>query len=258
MKENRFAFRRPYLFTALIILIVVAVYLLAGTAAFMLEFPDEGFGLYLIANVALTLVLAALLTAMRWWKGTGFQPLTNRRDLWLYALPAAPVLVPLVSILIYGFAPLSFGSVLTFLLLALLVGFVEEAAFRGLILQALLPRGRWLAVIVSSVLFGLMHLMNGLAGSSPADLLVQLGYTIAFGFGWAAVSLRTRSIWPLVIIHALIDFGAFVAGEAFNGPAFEGIMMGISVVFILAFVLYGVLRLRSDPQAQVLEPSPAR
>ncbi|HZW02816.1 MAG TPA: type II CAAX endopeptidase family protein, partial [Anaerolineaceae bacterium] len=248
----------PYWFTALIILIVIAVYLLAGTAAFLLELPNEGLGLYLIANVALTLVLAALVTATRWWKGIGFQPLANRRDLWLYALPASPVLVQLVSILVLGFAPLTTGSVLTFLLLALLVGFVEETAFRGLILQALAPGGRWQAVIVSSVLFGLVHLMNGLAGSSTVDLLLQLGYTMAFGFGWAAVTLRTRSIGPLVIIHALIDFPAFLTAESAAGSGFDVLMMGMSAVFIVAFVIFGVVQMRSEPQAQQLEASPAR
>ncbi len=96
-------------------------------------------------------------------------------------------------------------------MLAGLIGFVEEVFFRGLILRAIAPRGLWKAAIISSIVFGLLHSLNPLAGANPLDTLLQLGYTLAIGFGFAAVALRTRVIWPLVLIHGLIDFASFLA-----------------------------------------------
>ena len=255
MNPKSYAIRRPYLFSTLIILLIVAVYLLAGTAVYLLQRSGSDFTLYLIANVVLTLVFIAILTGMRCWKRTGFQALPNRRDLWLYALPLLPVLGNLV----FGIQTHELRSVLTFFVLAALIGFVEETAFRGLILQALAPRGLWKAAIISAVLFGLVHSMNALSGSDPAYILLQIGYAMAFGFGWACVTLRTRVIWPLVIIHALIDFTSFMAVDLTGEPVFDAYVLGISAVFIVVFTIYGIFMLRLTRQpAQILSASPAQ
>ena len=91
------------------------------------------------------------------------------------------------------------------LLLALMVGFVAESVFRGLMLTALRERGVWRAIIVTSVLFGLTHLANVLAGATVLETISQVAYTIAFGVAFAALVLRTGIIGPLVLAHAAID-----------------------------------------------------
>jgi membrane protease YdiL (CAAX protease family) len=66
--------------------------------------------------------------------------------------------------LVGGLQPTDLGRASSFLALALAVGFVEEVYFRGLMLRPLLARGTWRAVMVSTVLFGAMHL-----GRKPPD-----------------------------------------------------------------------------------------
>jgi membrane protease YdiL (CAAX protease family) len=80
--------------------------------------------------------------------------------------------------------------------LALMVGFVEESVFRGLMLTALRERGVWRAIIVTSVLFGLTHLANVLAGATVLETISQVAYTIAFGVAFAALVLSTGIIGP--------------------------------------------------------------
>ena len=70
---------------------------------------------------------------------------------------------------------------------------IEEAIFRGLILGGLLRRySAPTAIRVSAVLFALMHL-------NPYR------FVTAFPFGLLAgwIYVRTRSLWPCVILHAL-------------------------------------------------------
>ena len=67
------------------------------------------------------------------------------------------------------------------------------------------PTGVWRAVLVSSALFGLVHLSNAmLRGSLGLAALQALGAGTE-GFGLAALRLRTNTVWPLVALHALHD-----------------------------------------------------
>jgi membrane protease YdiL (CAAX protease family) len=103
------------------------------------------------------------------------------------------------------------GRLLLFLALALLVGFVEETYFRGMILRALLRRGPWQAVIISSLFFGILHLLNGAAGANLAATLLQVVYAVAIGLMYAALALRTQTILPLIVTHGLTDFFGYIA-----------------------------------------------
>ena len=239
MQPSNFAIKHPYSFTALMVVSIIAVYLASGTAAAILKLPTSG--LYLIANLALAVLGAGLLTRLRCWKEAGFRAFAVGRDLRLYWLPFIPVLVNLS----FGIAQMSFGQVAFYFVVAGLVGFVEEVFFRGLILRAIAPRGLWRAVIISAIAFGLLHSMNLLAGSNPLDTLLQLGYTLAIGFGFAAVTLRTRVLWPLVIIHALIDFASFLANGGMGSRSVTTVDMVISAIWIVAFTTYGVFMMQA-------------
>ncbi|MDP3068820.1 MAG: glutamate-5-semialdehyde dehydrogenase [Opitutaceae bacterium] len=91
-------------------------------------------------------------------------------------------------------------------LLAIVIAPVtEEIVFRGLILRGLLARWRpWPAIVLSSVLFGVMHL-------NPAQLPVAL--LIGGLLGW--IYVRTRSLGLCIAGHALNNASSYLPGEAF-------------------------------------------
>ena len=78
----------------------------------------------------------------------------------------------------------------------LLAPLIEEALFRGAIERILLKKGfkPWFAIIFSALLFGIIHL--NLVQGVPAFL---------FGIVLGWVYYRTRSIWPGVLIHFIIN-----------------------------------------------------
>ena len=95
----------------------------------------------------------------------------------------------------------------------LLVGFNEELLFRGITLGALLRErgatqlGVYQAVITVSLLFGLAHLIRG----GPVIARLELaGGTAVIGLVFAAVRLRSGSIWVGAALHALGDSVQFV------------------------------------------------
>lgn len=240
--QPSFAIKHPYRFTALLVVMIVVTYLAAGTAAALLKLPPDNTGIvYLIANLALVGLGTALLTRLRWWKAVGFRAMATPRDLRLYWLPLTLVVVNLA----FGFAAMNVGRVVYFFILAGLIGFVEEVFFRGLILRAIAPRGLWKAALISSVVFGLLHSLNVLGGSDPIATLLQVGYALAIGFGFAAVTLRTGVLWPLVIIHASIDFASFIASNGIDSSRATTISMVVAAIYIVAFAGYGVVMLQA-------------
>lgn len=75
---------------------------------------------------------------------------------------------------------------------AVLPSLLEELVFRGYVLRALRPYGDWFAVIVSALLFGLMH---GNIAQIPFALIVGIA------LGWLYV--MTDNIWIPVAVHLI-------------------------------------------------------
>ena len=89
--------------------------------------------------------------------------------------------------------------------------FTEEPLFRGLMQLGLMRRGhRWWAVVFTSLLFAVMHLSPG---QIPPTFLIGLA------LGW--ICLRTRSLWPCILAHAVHN-SVGVFAEMFAPGAIPG------------------------------------
>jgi len=124
-------------------------------------------------------------------------------------------------------------------LLSLLVGALvpaicEEAAFRGYVLSNLRPLGRNAAVVLTGVLFGLMHLS-----------LIRALPLIALGLLFSAAVERSGSIIPGVLAHFVNNATALTlnllfqdtAREALPAPAAEAPLLGMLVSTAMAVLL---------------------
>ena len=84
--------------------------------------------------------------------------------------------------------------VANFIVVAILAPVVEELTFRGLGYRLLEPFGRWTAIILVGLLFGLAH-----------GLVEALPILAAFGSGLAYIRMRTGSVYPGMIVHAAFN-----------------------------------------------------
>jgi hypothetical protein len=94
MNRSPFAERHPYWFVAILEVLVIFVYLLAGTVAHFMNLSNRG--LYGIANLGLTIIAALLLTVMGWWKVVGFKSPDKPRDLLYFIVPFLPIAINLI------------------------------------------------------------------------------------------------------------------------------------------------------------------
>ncbi len=84
--------------------------------------------------------------------------------------------------------------------------------FRGVLFSALSTRLRlWLAIAVTTVLFGSVHLLNFLViGDLPITVTQAIAAAMS-GTLFIAIRLRTGSLYPAIAFHALWDFGTLMA-----------------------------------------------
>ncbi|MBQ7487380.1 MAG: CPBP family intramembrane metalloprotease, partial [Clostridia bacterium] len=90
-----------------------------------------------------------------------------------------------------------------------MVGYVEEMIFRGFLFGAMYRSGSVRrAVCVSALTFGIGHIVNLFAGLATLATAVQMIFAILWGFILTLNYLKSGSLWPSILAHALIDLFA--------------------------------------------------
>ena len=160
--------------------------------------------------VAAPIFLLAVVAYTEWWRQVGLQPDGSINNLKVLAMPALALVVIWAVAFSRG---LPGGTTLTLIgANTLLVGFSEELMFRGILFYgSKMSFGFMGAVVVTSVLFGLMHDMNSLITGNKKQAIFQAFFTTVFGFWIVALRAYLNTIIPLVVIHWLWDFGLFAA-----------------------------------------------
>lgn len=98
-------------------------------------------------------------------------------------------------------------EVLLYILSMLCVGFLEEMIFRGFLFRAMEPNGVKSAIIVSSITFGIGHIVNLINGSG-AELfpnLLQVIYAMSAGFLFVMIFYKTKSLLPCIFTHGIFN-----------------------------------------------------
>lgn len=131
----------------------------------------------------------------------------------------------------------------------LCVGFIEEVIFRGFLFKAIAKDNLKSAIIISSVTFGVGHLVN-LFNGSGMDLvsnLCQICFAIAVGFLLVTIFYRGGSLLPCIITHSAINTLGTFANEA--GFTVEKHIIRILVMTVLT-VAYTIILTKTLPKRQ--------
>ena len=121
---------------------------------------------------------------------------------------------------------------------------IEELCFRGLVLNRLLTYTKaWAALIIQSVLFGLIH-MNFPQGLKSFFCALLLGL----------LYIRFRQLWPCIASHAVINLFAILVSILAHYD--RGISLLIAFVLGIFLVFVGVSLLLKQPAAILDKVSP--
>lgn len=110
---------------------------------------------------------------------------------------------------------LNIAGTVCYILCMLCVGFVEEMVFRGFLFRAMAKDNVKTAVIVSSITFGIGHIVNLINGSGMdlTENLFQITAAVAIGFLFVILYYRGGSLIPCIITHAVINITSAFANE---------------------------------------------
>ena len=225
---------------------IIAYIVLASTG----DNISADLGIAKIVTLPILIVLSAILYFFVRKNG-----LTEKYGLCKPQLPAAkmlyyiPLLVLLTANLWYGVAmnmpPL---ETVLYVLSMFCVGFLEELIFRGLLFLAMARDGVKSAIIVSSVTFGIGHIVN-LFNGSDAELLpnlLQVMYAMAIGFAFVMIYCRTKSLMPCIITHSVFNGLSAIGNEAAMTPQRQ-IISGILLTVIAGgYALYLALAAKEE------------
>lgn len=131
----------------------------------------------------------------------------------------------------------------------LCVGFLEEMIFRGFLFKAMAKKNVKSAIIVSSVTFGIGHIVNLFNGSGMdmVSNLCQVIFAVAVGFLFVTIFYRGGSLLPCIITHSAINSINTFANEA--GFTAEKQMVH-SLILIVITVAYMLILMRTLQEKQ--------
>lgn len=184
-------------------------------------FLDELSSRFVAGIIVRLFILIILLWVLRKFKFENYNGIGKEKTV----INFYPLLLPSVFILMGLLSnwDIYFNADITLLILftcsVFLVGFVEETAFRGIILPLFIQSFRekkhvlYISTILTASIFGLIHFIN--LFHQPENLLgitSQVFFAISIGVFFGGLILRTGSIIATSLFHGFINF-AYGPGE---------------------------------------------
>ena len=83
------------------------------------------------------------------------------------------------------------------------VGFIEEIIFRGYLFRMMEKDNVKVATAVSSITFGIGHIVNLFNGAELVSTLLQICYAMAIGYLFVIMFRKSKSILPCIVAHSM-------------------------------------------------------
>lgn len=150
-----------------------------------------------------------------------------------------------------------------FALDCLMIGLFEELAFRGVLLPSLLERRCgdrrqiFFTTVISSAVFGLVHLVNLVEGAGFGATVLQVGYSFLIGGMCAIVLLKTGNLIYCILLHAIYDFGGGLISTLGDGRLWDIPTVILTVVvslIVVAWMLYLLWTVTPADAARLYQP----
>ncbi len=118
----------------------------------------------------------------------------------------------------------------------LCVGFLEEVIFRGFLFKAMCRKNVKSAILVSSITFGIGHIVNLLNGAEVFSTVLQICYASAIGFLFTIIFYRSKSLIPCILTHSAVNSLSAVGID--RSQTFNMIVAAVLTVVSLAYAVW--------------------
>lgn len=183
-------YKHEILFSILLIILYVLVNMIC----------INNFGITDIRSVIINTVFSLLLILLIiYLKRTTFYGLTKGENIktYLYFIP----LILIISVNLWSGINInnSKKEIICHVLTMLNIGFIEEIIFRGFLFKAIAKDDTKSAIIISSITFGIGHIINLLNGADFIPTLFQICSAISIGYLFVTIFNYSKTLIPCII-----------------------------------------------------------
>lgn len=162
----------------------------------------------MVWQLVFSLLLVACVTILQWHDIAGLIGPTDRGGMTSFylvlSLPLLILVILLIGLMGDGITVSPLRVIMIILSLNALVGLSEEILFRGIIFGALRQKHSLIwSIVVSSLVFGLLHLVNLGSGQSLSATVYQVVNAACLGALFCAILLQTNSLWFPIALHTI-------------------------------------------------------
>ena len=160
-----------------------------------------------------------------------------------YGLPMILVSIIFLVSSIFSLDGFSIPNFINVLIFCIFIGIAEEFLCRGWIQNEFIERyskdkkSVILSIILSSLVFGLMHITN-VTTQSLFETILQIINATAMGVFLGSIYYKTKNIWSVIFLHSFYDFSIFL-GEMnlVKDCTYATPTMGIVIVNSLSIIV---------------------
>lgn len=241
--------------------VYIALYLAAGFVtstifAGMID-PTNLFssGASVFFGVALPILIGAILLLLFIWSLGWFREIFGPQPIkgsgWMWIAVVLVVIPIVMHIAATNWADIPVDVIVATLFMGLCIGVAEELLTRGIAVNLLRKAGygEKAVMVLSSVVFALLHAQNIIGGQNPLATLLTLPYAFGFGLMMYLVLRVTGSIiWP-ILLHAATDPTTTLASGGLAGlggtaeSASTSPLLPLASAFGVVFLVAGLIAL---------------
>jgi len=254
---KKFAVNRPFIFG----LVLIFIYVMLGTLTYPVHFlfPESEVGqLYgdALSKFIIFLCFLFILWRFGWIKASRISRFGNIFT-WVIVIIILTYKIPLELYAFTGDFAIRFPNsplAIANLVFPLQTSLVEETIFRALVLVAMISawgetkNGQIKAVALSSLFFGIMHMVNLLIRPFGVVLFQAIVVSLP-GVLYAALVLSRKSLWPAIALHWLTN--AAVNIKLMGNDAFQETlsMWIIYAIILIPIAVYSALLIWKLPES---------
>ena len=132
---------------------------------------------------------------------------------------------------------ISFNNIILAISFMMLVAFLGELLFRGLLFKSLeKDKTTKTAILISGATFGFGHIINLLNGYTSIDQIIQIVIATLIGILLSVLFVNTQSIIPGIIFHFCFNSASVLSINI--EPLYNYICIGIILITALIYLLY--------------------
>lgn len=218
--------------------VMIVVYVVGSS---IMQGISEGIGLQYSAEMIFHIVMSAVLFGFI--RKNGLMKYlglcrseVSASKMWFY-IPL--ILVPIMPLFMGVGMQYSAAETIFHTISMLCVGFLEEIIFRGLLFNGICKSSVTRAIVISSVTFGIGHIVNLLNGHDISQNLIQVIYAVCVGFLLVFVFQRTGSLIMCIAFHSLNNCLTAFASTSWGDTGAANIaMLAVRMLIMIVYMVY--------------------